>query len=80
MAAIVADADDHNHPLGVHHNIGLANQYVGDPNINVFVQQADLRNGDKMDKLHNEYGVQQGSMNKHAMSTSWARDSVTIKI
>ena len=59
MAAIVAAADDHGHALGVHHNIGLANQYVGDPNINLFVQQADLRNGDKMQKLHEDYGTDQ---------------------
>ena len=60
MAAVVAGELDHGHALGVHHNIGLANQFVGDPNINVFVQQADLRNGDKMDKLHTQYGTGQG--------------------
>lgn len=52
---IIHEADDHPHPIGVHHNVGEPMAYPDNPWVDVYVQQANLivedRRGD-LDTLH----------------------------
>ena len=62
LAALIRKYDDHRHIVGVHHNVGDEMHFANDPNIDMYVQQADTRKED-MQKFHID-GVT-GSDNKN---------------
>ncbi|MFZ5832550.1 MAG: hypothetical protein ACOY3P_20880 [Planctomycetota bacterium] len=43
IASLIERHDDHDHPVGVHHNIGDAMAFPDHPAVDVYVQQADVR-------------------------------------
>jgi hypothetical protein len=53
LAALIRQYDDHRHVIGVHHNIGDEMHFGNDPNIDMYVQQADTRS-EKLEKLHTD--------------------------
>ncbi|MCY7350637.1 MAG: hypothetical protein LH606_08205 [Cytophagaceae bacterium] len=53
LAALIKQTDEHQHPVGVHHNIGLPMQFTGDKAVDVYVQQAQVtKTGMHLDTLH----------------------------
>ena len=63
VAALIKQFDDHAHAVGVHHNIGDDMAFPDDPNVDVYVQQADVRVGQgraDLDTLHAAGGPGRG--------------------
>lgn len=55
LAALVRQTDEHGHPVGIHHNIGLEMQFANDEVVDVYVQQAEIRRtGMHLDTLHRQ--------------------------
>ena len=55
LAALIKKTDEHGHPVGIHHNIGLSMQFGDDEAVDVYVQQAEIRKtGMHLDTLHRE--------------------------
>lgn len=53
LACLIKKYDDYKHIIGVHHNLGDEMHFPNDPNIDMYVQQADTRKGD-LEKLHTD--------------------------
>lgn len=46
LASLIKEFDDHDHPVGVHHNIGDPMAFPDHPDVDLYVQQADVRVGE----------------------------------
>jgi hypothetical protein len=53
LARVIRANDPHPHPIGVHHNVGVAMEFADDPAIDVYLQQADTTKARAtLDSLH----------------------------
>ena len=43
IAGLIKRYDDHDHPVGVHHNVGEPMAFPDHPDVDIYVQQADVR-------------------------------------
>ncbi len=74
VAKIIKDADDHDHPVGVHQNDGLDFDFKDDPNIDHFAIQYNVSDPKKLNSGMNQAWKDSG--NKYNLTHSEAAEGI----